>query len=45
VYNTEEPARDHRGLLLPDPPPLLRPPPLLPDEKWDMDEEEAEDDP
>ena len=34
VYNTDEPARDQRGLaLLPDPPPLLRPPPLLPDEE------------
>jgi hypothetical protein len=32
VYTTDEPARDQRGLaLLPDPPTLLRPPPLLPD--------------
>jgi hypothetical protein len=30
VYATDEPARDHLGLpLLPDPPTLLRPPPLL----------------
>jgi exoribonuclease-2 len=34
VYATDEPAGDQRGLaLLPDPPPLLRPPPLLPDEE------------
>ena len=34
VYNTDEPALDQRGLeLLPDLPPLLRPPPLLPDEE------------
>jgi len=34
VYAREEPARDQRGLaLLPDPPPLLQPPPLLPDEE------------
>ena len=34
VYDTDEPAGDQRGLaLLPDPPPLLRPPPLLPDEE------------
>jgi len=36
VYNTDEPARDQRGLtLLPEPPPLLLPPPpppLLPDD-------------
>lgn len=32
VYTRDEPARDHLGLaLLPDPPPLLRPPPLLTD--------------
>jgi len=32
VYATDEPARDHLGLpLLPDPPPLLRPPPVLTD--------------
>jgi hypothetical protein len=32
VYDRDELARDHLGLaLLPDPPPLLRPPPLLPD--------------
>jgi hypothetical protein len=32
VYTTDEPAGDQRGLaLLPDPPPLLRPLPLLPD--------------
>nr|WP_294543692.1 hypothetical protein [uncultured Rhodopila sp.] len=31
VYTTAEPAGDQRGLaLLPDPPPVLRPPPLLP---------------
>jgi hypothetical protein len=29
VYARDEPARDQRGLaLLPDPPPLLQPPPL-----------------
>jgi len=34
VYATNEPAGDQRGLaLLPDPPPLLLPPPLLPDEE------------
>jgi len=34
VYATDDPAGDHLGLaLLPDPPPLLRPPPLLPDEE------------
>jgi hypothetical protein len=34
VYATDEPAGDQRGLaLLPDPPPLLWPPPLLPDEE------------
>jgi hypothetical protein len=34
VYATDEPARDHLGLaLLPDPPPLLRPTALLPDEE------------
>jgi len=34
VYATVEPAGDQRGLaLLPDPPTLLRPPPLLPDEE------------
>jgi hypothetical protein len=34
VYAADEPARDHLGLaLLPDPPPLLRPPPLLSDEE------------
>jgi hypothetical protein len=34
VYPTGEPDSDQRGLaLLPDPPPLLRPPPLLPDGK------------
>jgi len=34
VYATDEPARDHLGLpLLADPPPLLVPPPLLPDEE------------
>jgi hypothetical protein len=34
VYNTDEPAFDQRGFaLLPDPPTLLRPPPLLPDEE------------
>jgi hypothetical protein len=34
VYDTGEPARDHLGLaLLPDPPPLLRLPPLLHDEE------------
>jgi hypothetical protein len=34
VYATDEPAGDQRGLaLLPDPPPLLRPPPLLPGEE------------
>jgi len=27
----DEPAGDQRGLVLPDPPPLLRPPPLLTD--------------
>jgi hypothetical protein len=33
VYATDEPAGDQRGLaLLADPPPLIRPPPLLPDE-------------
>jgi hypothetical protein len=33
VYDRDEPARDHLGLaLLPDPPPLLRLIPLLPDE-------------
>jgi len=32
VYATDEPAGDHLGLpLLPDPPTLVRPPPLLPD--------------
>lgn len=36
VYDTDEPARDHLGLaLLVAPPPLLRPPPLLPDEEYD----------
>jgi len=34
VYTTDEPARDHLGLALPpDPPMLLRPLPLLPDEE------------
>jgi len=34
VYITDELARDQRGLtLLPDPPTLLRPLPLLPDEE------------
>jgi hypothetical protein len=34
VYATDEPAGDQRGLaLLPDPPPLLRPPPLLADKE------------
>ncbi|CCE06779.1 hypothetical protein BRAS3843_1820005 [Bradyrhizobium sp. STM 3843] len=34
VRATDEPARDRLGLaLLPDPPPLLRPPPLLPNEE------------
>jgi len=40
VYATDEPTRDQRGLallpdapLLPDPLPLLRPPPLLPDQE------------
>jgi hypothetical protein len=34
VYATDELARDHLGLaLLPDPPPLLRPTPLLPGEE------------
>jgi hypothetical protein len=35
VYATDEPADDQRGLELPpdDPPPLLRPLPLLPDEE------------
>jgi hypothetical protein len=33
VYATDEPAGDQRGLVLPpDPPPLLRLPPLLTDE-------------
>jgi len=32
VYATDEPVGDQRGLaLLPDPPPLLRTPPLLTD--------------
>src|SRR5579863_2547775 len=39
VYAMDEPARDHLGLtLLPDPPPLLRPPPLLADEECDGNE-------
>jgi hypothetical protein len=30
VYTKDDPVRDHLGLaLLPDTPPLLRPPPLL----------------
>jgi hypothetical protein len=34
VYTKDDPARDHLGLaLLPDPPPLLRPTPLLGDEE------------
>ncbi|EIT70513.1 hypothetical protein WQQ_06500 [Hydrocarboniphaga effusa AP103] len=34
VYTTDEPTRDHLGLpLLPDPPLLLRTPPLLPGEE------------
>ena len=34
VYTKDEPARDHLGLaLLPDPPPLLRPTPLPPDDE------------
>jgi hypothetical protein len=33
VYATDEPARDQRGLALPPDPPLLRPPPLVPDEE------------
>jgi hypothetical protein len=34
VYTTDEPAGDQRGLaLLPDLPPVLGPPPLLPDEE------------
>jgi hypothetical protein len=34
VYTKDDPARDHLGLaLLPDPPPLLRPTPLLADEE------------
>jgi len=33
VYTKDDPARDHLGLaLLPDPPPLLRPNPLLDEE-------------
>jgi hypothetical protein len=36
VYATDDPTRDHLGLpLLPDPPALLRPPPLLVDEEED----------
>ena len=35
VYTTDEPARDHLGLALPPNPPLLLPPPLLPDEDQD----------
>jgi hypothetical protein len=39
VYATDEPACDHLGLpLLADPPTLLRPPPLLPDDEYDGDE-------
>jgi hypothetical protein len=39
VYHADEPARDHLGFVLrPDPPPLLRPPPLPPDEEYDGDE-------
>jgi hypothetical protein len=34
VYTKDEPARDQRGFV-PDPPPLLRPPPLVPDEDGD----------
>jgi hypothetical protein len=34
----DEPARDHLGLRMPEPPPLLRPPPLLPDGEYDRAE-------
>src|SRR5947207_14009967 len=38
VYDSDEPVRDHLGLaLLPEAPPLLRPPPLLPDGEYDED--------
>jgi hypothetical protein len=33
VYTTDEPAGDQRGLALLTDPPLLQPPPLLPDEE------------
>jgi len=35
VYSTEELVRDHRGFtVLLDPPPMLWPPELLPDEEY-----------
>src|SRR6185295_7275706 len=39
VYTSDDPFRDHLGLaLVPDPPPPLRPSPLVADDAYDGDE-------